>query len=60
MAIEKIGAFVERGTIEVLAMGSAPQTNIFALMRKYRQVPMAYADACSGWPTPSGIAEYSR
>jgi predicted nucleic acid-binding protein len=48
-AIEKIGEYLERGVIRLIPVGSAAQSDIFALMRKYRQVPMAYADACLLW-----------
>src|SRR4051794_9520853 len=48
-AIEKIGEYLERGVIRLIPVGSAAQPAIFALMRKYREVPMAYADACLLW-----------
>ena len=47
--IEKIGEYLERGVIHLIPVGSAAQPEIFALMRKYRRVPMGYADACLLW-----------
>lgn len=44
-----IGALLQRGVIEVVPIGAAAQPRIFALMGKYRQVPMSYADACVLW-----------
>jgi predicted nucleic acid-binding protein len=48
-AIEKIGEYLARGAINLIPVGSGAQADIFALMRKYRQVSMAYADACLLW-----------
>ena len=33
----------------MVPIGGAAQPRIFALMEKYRQVPMSYADACLLW-----------
>ena len=41
-----IGVLLRRGVIEMAPVGAAAQPRIFALMGKYRQVPMSYADAC--------------
>jgi predicted nucleic acid-binding protein len=30
-------------------VGGAAQARVFAMMEKYRQVPMSYADACLLW-----------
>ena len=48
-AIAKIGDYFERGVLAMVPVGGAAQPRIFALMEKYRQVPMAYADACLLW-----------
>ena len=44
-----IGELLQLGVIEVAPVGAAAQPRIFALMEKYRQVPMSYADACLLW-----------
>lgn len=49
LAIEKIGEFLRQGVLELVSIGSAAQPDIFCSMHKYRQVPMAYADACLVW-----------
>ena len=37
------------GVIKLIPVGSGAQADICALMRKYHEVPMAYADACLLW-----------
>ena len=48
-AVAKIGEYLERGVLAMVPVGGAAQPRIFALMAKYRQVPMSYADACLLW-----------
>jgi predicted nucleic acid-binding protein len=48
-AIQKIGEFLRQGAMELIPVGTDTQPDIFSLMHKYRQVPMAYADACLLW-----------
>ena len=36
-------------------VGGAAQPRIFAMMEKYRQVPMSYADACLLWLAESSV-----
>ena len=48
-AIAKIGDYLEHGVLAMVPVGGAAQPRIFALMEKYRQVPMSYADACLLW-----------
>ena len=48
-AVAKIGEYLERGVLAMVPVGGAAQPRIFALMEKYRQVPMSYADACLLW-----------
>ena len=48
-AVAKIGEYLERGVLAMIPVGGAAQPRIFALMEKYRQVPMSYADACLLW-----------
>ena len=48
-AVAKIGEYLERGVLAMVPVGGAAQPRIFALMEKYRQVPMSYADACRLW-----------
>ena len=48
-AVAKIGEYLERGVLVIAPVGGAAQPRIFALMEKYRQVPMSYADACLLW-----------
>ena len=48
-AVAKIGEYLERGVLAMVPIGGAAQPRIFALMEKYRQVPMSYADACLLW-----------
>jgi len=43
--VAKIGEYLERGVLAMVPVGGAAQPRIFALMEKYRQVPMSYADA---------------
>jgi len=45
----KIGEYLDRGVLAMVPVGGAAQPRIFALMAKYRQVPMSYADACLLW-----------
>jgi predicted nucleic acid-binding protein len=44
-----IGELLKVGALEMAPIGSGAQPRIFALMEKYRQVPMSYADACLLW-----------
>lgn len=44
-----IGEMLELGALEVALIGRVAQPRIFALMEKYWQVPMSYADACLLW-----------
>ena len=44
-AVAKIGEYLERRVLAMVPIGGAAQPRIFALMEKYRQVPMSYADA---------------
>ena len=48
-AVAKIGEYLERGVLAMVPVGGAAQLRIFALMAKYRQMPMSYADACLLW-----------
>ena len=48
-AVAKVGEYLRRGLIVMAPVGGAAQPRIFALMEKYRQVPMSYADACLLW-----------
>ena len=48
-AVAKIGEYLGRGVLAMVPVGGAAQPRIFALMEKYRQVPMSYADACLLW-----------
>ena len=48
-AITKIGDYLARGLLVMVPVGAVAQPRIFALMEKYRQVPMSYADACLLW-----------
>ena len=40
-AIAKIGDYLGRGLLVMIPVGAAAQPRIFALMEKYRQVPMS-------------------
>jgi predicted nucleic acid-binding protein len=44
-----IGEYLYRGVLVLAPVGGSAQTRIFALMEKYRQIPMSYADACLIW-----------
>ena len=48
-AIAKISDYLDRGLLVIIPVGAVAQPRIFALMEKYRQVPMSYADACLLW-----------
>jgi predicted nucleic acid-binding protein len=48
-AIAKVGDWLQRGVLVLAPIGGAAQPRIFALMEKYRQIPMSYADACLIW-----------
>ncbi len=48
-AIAKVGDYLRRGYLATVPIRGAAQARIFALMEKYRQVPMSYADACLLW-----------
>lgn len=48
-ALAKIGNFFERGLLSIASLGSSAQPRVFAMMEKYRTVPMSYADACLLW-----------
>lgn len=48
-AIVKVGEYLERGVLEMASVGSAAQWRVFALMGRYRNLPMSYADACVTW-----------
>ncbi len=44
-----IGELLRREVLVLAQVGDVAQPRIFALMAKYRQVPMSYADACLVW-----------
>ena len=44
-----VGELLRLGVLAMTSVGTAAQPRIFALMEKYRQVPMSYADACLLW-----------
>lgn len=48
-AVAKVGDYLRRGVLVLAPIGGGAQARIFALMEKYRQVPMSYADACLLW-----------
>ena len=48
-AVAKVGEYIGRGVLMTIPVGAVAQPRIFALMEKYRQVPMSYADACLLW-----------
>ena len=48
-AIAKIGDYLGRGLLTMIPVGAVAPPRIFALMEKYRQMPMSYADACLLW-----------
>ena len=41
-----VGELLRLGVLAMVPVGGAAQPRVFALMDKYRQVPMSYADAC--------------
>ncbi len=48
-AVAMIGEYLRSGAMILAPVGGGAQARIFALMEKYRQVPMSYADACILW-----------
>ena len=46
LAVNKIGALVRRGIIELPFSLASDSTRVFALMKRYATVPMSFADAC--------------
>ena len=45
-AVEKIGAFLRNGVIEISFSLASNSANVFSLMKRYTTVPMSFADAC--------------
>ncbi len=44
-----VGELLQRGVLAMAPVGGSAQRRIFALMEKYRKLPMSYADACLLW-----------